>query len=118
MKNFTLILVFAILGLINLHAQENEPQPIPGQYIIALKESAALPVALQETPSETREGSAEVNQQARNANLAKLSQVRRTAGIAEEKVIAEFADALVGFSATLSEAEVAQLSLCFLASLT
>jgi subtilisin family serine protease len=75
-----------------------------------LKESAAKPVALQEVAAATREETVELNQAARNANLGKIAQVRSLCGIGNDKVIAEFADAVVGFSATLTEAEVAKLS--------
>jgi len=110
MKTFTMLLLLTVLSFNSMMAQEGEPVPIPGQYIVLLTESAAMPVALQRTTSSTREQTATLNQPKRDANLAKVSQVRQAAKIPAEKVIAEFADAIVGFSANLSAAEVAQLS--------
>lgn len=105
----TLFALFAI-SLNGLWAQGEDPVPIPGQYIVTLKESSANPVALQQVLSTSREESVSLNQPQRNANLSKLSQVRRASNIQEGKVIAEYADALVGFTATLTPEEVALLS--------
>lgn len=93
-----------------VQAQSTEPAPIPGQYIVALKESAALPVALQETAGATREENTTINQTKRENNLTTLTQVRKAAGIAENRVLAEYADAIVGFSATLTPEEVGKLA--------
>ncbi len=110
MKTFTMLLLLTLLRFNSMLAQEGEPVPIPGQYIVLLQESAAMPVALQRVTSATREQTATSNQPKRDANLAQVAQVRQAAKIPAEKVIAEFADAIVGFSANLSASEVAQLS--------
>ena len=110
MKTITMLLSLVVLGFQSLVAQDSEPVPIPGQYIVALKTSAAMPVALQETAGSTRDQTVLFNQPKREANLSKLSLIRQAANIAEGNVIAQFADALVGFSAILTAAEVAKLS--------
>lgn len=101
------MLLFAGLSMLQLNAQTEGP--IPGQYIVLLKESAAQPVVLQEIQGEDRELNAAANQNKRNQNLATLTSVRSSAGVTSEQVLAEFADVLVGFSATLSPKQVSAL---------
>lgn len=110
MKTYTALLLLTMLRFNSMVAQEGEPVPIPGQYIVLLTESAAMPVALQRTNAGTREQTFTANQGKRQTNLDQVAQVKRNANISAENVLAEFADALVGFSAKLSDAEVARLS--------
>lgn len=105
-----LLIILSACSCLFLKAQSIEPTPIPGQYIVALKESAAKPVALQETAGATREETSTLNQTKRENNLTTLAQVRKAAGISEGNVLAEFADAIVGFSATLTPEEVNKLA--------
>ncbi len=83
---------------------------IPGQYIVLVKESAASPVSLQELGAEDRESAYVQNAGKRNQNLQFLSSLRTSAGIGNAQVLAEYADALVGFSALLSPEQVSALS--------
>ncbi|MBP6812571.1 MAG: S8 family serine peptidase [Saprospiraceae bacterium] len=110
MKTSTILFALVWMSFNSLFAQAEEPVPIPGQYIVTLKESAAKPVALAETTDGDRAQKVLLNEPKRTENLSKLALVRRAANVADGKVIAEFADAIVGFSANLSAAEVAQLS--------
>lgn len=112
MKTLNTLFILLITSLGCLCAQEaGEPTPIPGQYIVMLKETAARPVILDETINAAgREETYQSNQTKRQSNLEKTAQVRRTAGLSESKVLAEYADALVGFSANLSPEEVAALT--------
>lgn len=110
MKTHAILLFLLVLISTGLVAQETELTPIPDQYIITLKESVATPVALQETVSANREQTAKTNQPKRDANLSKLAQVRRVSGIDASKVLAEFADVIVGFTATLTPEEAALLA--------
>lgn len=108
MKTRSFILFIMLLAIQKLFAQMEGP--IPGQYIVLLKESAATPVSLQEFTSEDRESTYQQNSAKRQQNLTLLSNLRNAAGIAPNKVLADYADVVVGFSATLSPEEVARLS--------
>ncbi|MBL7826844.1 MAG: S8 family serine peptidase [Saprospiraceae bacterium] len=110
MKTIYPLLIILISCSISLSAQDSEPTPIPGRYIVMLKESAATPVALNETVGIDRTSTYEQNQLKRSTNLNKLVQLRQANGVPENKVVAEYADALVGFTADLTPAEVAKLS--------
>ncbi len=84
--------------------------PIPGQYIVLLKETSAIPVALQDTLTEDREASYSLTSGKRIQNLLVLENVRNASGIQKSEVLAEYADAIVGFTASLSPEEVTRLS--------
>ena len=93
--------IFFLAGVISW---AQKPEPIPGQYIVFLNESAALPVIKHPGRSFNRlHGSDSVY---RKQNITKLKEVRRRRNIAESKVLHEFADVLVGFSVRLTDAEV------------
>jgi subtilisin family serine protease len=108
MKTRFITLLIMLVIFFKLSAQTEGP--IPGQYIVLLKETAATPVALQETVTEDRESAYLQNNLKRQQNLQLLANLRTAAGIAPSKVLADFADVVVGFSATLSPQEVTQLS--------
>lgn len=82
---------------------------IPGQYIVSVKESIATPVCLQETVGEDRESTRLLNEAKRNENLNKVRLIQSRSGIGSDAVLAEFADAVVGFVAKLTEEQVALL---------
>lgn len=82
---------------------------IPGQYIVTLKESAAVPVCLQEITDADREVSAALNETKRSSNLRKVHALQTKTGLNSTAIVAEFADALVGFVARLSEDQAARL---------
>jgi subtilisin family serine protease len=110
MHHYTILLSLFCLGFQQLTAQDSQPTPIPGQYIVTLKATAATPVCLQETANDNREQVAQINQPKRTTNLSKINQVQQVANIAETSVIAVFTDVLVGFSARLTPVEVTRLS--------
>jgi subtilisin family serine protease len=101
------ILIFLSLFVVqNMQAQT---EIIPGQYIVTLKESAALPVCLQETTDADREVSAALNETKRSGNLSKVHALQAKIGLSSAAVVAEFADAIVGFVAQLSDDQLARL---------
>ena len=110
MKTFnTLLLILMLAGMVC--AQDSPAAPIPGQYVVVLKETSAKPVVLQEVTAAGRQETYNLNQPARQANLAKLAQVRTSAGVAESDVLANYTDVIVGFTAQLKEEQVAKLLL-------
>lgn len=110
MQHLTTLLMLVLLGCYHIQAQDAAPTSIAGQYIVLLKTSAATPVTVQEIASASREQTVVLNQPKRDANLGKLASIRHEMHIAGETVIAEFADAFVGFSARLTPEEVARLN--------
>jgi hypothetical protein len=105
----TLLFIIMLAGMV--YGQDSPAAPVPGQYVVVLKESSAKPVVLQEVTTAGRQETYNLNQPARQANLAKLAQVRTMAGIAESAVLADFTDVIVGFAASLKEEQVAKLLL-------
>lgn len=101
--------ILICLSLLVLQSIQAQTEIIPGQYIVTLKESAALPVCLQESTDADREVSAALNETKRSVNLDKIHNLQTKAGVDSRTVIAEFADAIVGFVAQLSEDQVALL---------
>lgn len=95
-----------MLVMQNMQAQT---EIIPGQYIVTLKESVALPVCLQETTGADRELTAALNETKRSGNLGKVHALQTKAGLSGTAIVAEFADAIVGFVAQLSDEQVARL---------
>lgn len=108
MKTHFFTLLFVLMTLDALFAQTEGP--IPGQYIVLIKETTATPVCLQEVQSDDRQASYELNAGKRIQNLLLLSNLRNATGISSNKVLAEYADVVVGFSATLNAAELSRLS--------
>jgi hypothetical protein len=105
----TLLLIIMLAGMVC--AQDSPAAPIPGQYVVVLKETSAKPVVLQEVTTAGRQETYNLNQATRQANLAKLAQVRMSSGIAESDVLANYTDVIVGFTASLKEDQVAKLLL-------
>ena len=96
----TALVVFFVTSSI---AQKS--QPIPGQYIVILKESAATPVINKQKKNDNREQKFNDNNQERQKNLDKLKEVRQKKNIKESSVLSEYADVTVGFSAKLTDKE-------------
>jgi len=101
---FSAILIF---GIIFTYAQN--PEPIPGQYIVTLKENAAKPVVKQQKKNTNREQKEKDNKVVRDKNLAKVKEVRDRKNIPQSAIKAEYADVLCGFAAKLSNEEVNNL---------
>jgi subtilisin family serine protease len=80
-------------------------KPIPGQYIVLLKETSAKPVIKDQKKNDNREQKANMNKAARDKNLAKVKQVQGKGKIKSTAVLNEFADVLVGFTAKLNAEE-------------
>ena len=96
-----------VLGFVAISAQP--PKPIPGQYIVVLKESVAKPVILQQQKSTSRDQKAQLNKSTRDKNLAIVRQVYKSQNISQSSVLAEYADVICGFAAKLTNEEVAKL---------
>jgi Subtilase family/Peptidase inhibitor I9 len=107
MKTRFLMLLLGLIAAVHLFAQTDGP--IPEQYIVLIKESYASPVALQEATTEDRESAFNLNDGKRTQNLQFLASVRNTAAISSTQVLAEYADAVVGFSAKLTSEQVGML---------
>lgn len=82
-----------------------QPQPIPDQYIVILKESAAEPVKKQEKKNNNREQKAAANKSARDKALAKVKAIHEKKNIRSSAIIGEYTDIMVGFSAKLTAQE-------------
>lgn len=80
---------------------------IPGQYIVVLKESFAAPVVRSGLTS--NRAANKPKKELRQQNNAKLKSLQLRQRINESVILFNYADALVGFSAKLSEAEVTAL---------
>lgn len=83
---------------------------IPGQYIVVMRETdETKPIV--KTPKRTanREQKAQMSANARSANIAKTKTVRVKQGVSDDKVVAEYADVMVGFCAKLTPQEVNKL---------
>ncbi len=79
------------------------PIPIPGQYIVTLKESVARPVKSLGRISNDRDQKFAMNNEARVSNLNIVKQLEKKYRIPESAILAEYADVVVGFSAQLSD---------------
>ncbi len=82
-----------------------QPEPIPDQYIVVLKESAAQPVKKQEKRNNNREQKAAANKPARDRALAKVKAIHEKLNINSSAIISEFTEIIVGFSAKLNAQE-------------
>ncbi len=106
MKNIIYFLIALCLISISLLNAQN-PDIISGQYIVVLKESVAKP-----TPNSSNvrdEGQVAGINNIRLQNLSKVKSVYDKSGVTKAKIIAEFSDAAVGFSAKLSTDEVEKI---------
>ncbi|OWY24642.1 peptidase S8 [Sphingobacteriales bacterium UPWRP_1] len=108
MKTFILVLAAVLFGIQLVNAQ-NGARPIPGQYMVLLTEKAAKPVIAQEKVTIDRKQTAQLNRQARQVNLTKIKEVAAKAKVKTTAIVAEYADVVTGFTAKLTNAEVAQL---------
>lgn len=81
--------------------------PIPGQYIVVLKESIAKPVIKSGIP--TGRTANAPNKELRQQNNAKINVLQANHRINPSMVLYTYADAIVGFSARLSDTEVIAL---------
>jgi subtilisin family serine protease len=104
-----LLLFFAFSANSAMAQDSNNFTPIPGQYIVLIKETVLTPVCLQQTEVADREQTAVNNAPLRTNNLVKLKSLRSSLGIAETAVLAEYADVVVGFTAQLTNQEVLRL---------
>jgi subtilisin family serine protease len=107
MKSKLMFTALAVFALTIVKAQE--PKPIPGQYIVILKESAASPVIKKQKKNNNREKKFNDNKPEREKNLAKVKEVQNKKKIKSSSVLNEYADVIVGFSAKLSDAEKSAL---------
>lgn len=107
MKFPIFILALFILPLFQVSAQN--ARQIEGQYIVEFKESVAEPVVRRAEPAKRRKSKEEVNRSARNQVLSTVANARKRLNIDEKTVLFEYADAIAGFSAKLTEQERARL---------
>jgi len=94
-----------LLLTIKITAQEKTPRPIPGQFIVILKESAAKPVIKDQRKSNEREQKVTLNKTVRETNFSKVRQVQAKRNIKSSSIVSEYADVVVGFSARLNAVE-------------
>ena len=98
------------LGFTSLSAQANDPQIIPGQYIVQFKDKPAVDElsSSAERPGESGVQAAGAGAK-RAANNAKVKSVQTKHGIKANSVLHEYSDVIVGFSAKLSATDVQKL---------
>jgi hypothetical protein len=108
---FSLLLIAGIsYGQNDIQEIKSKPaEPIPGQYIVILKESAARPVVKQQKKNDDREQKKNDNEPARQANIKKVKDLREKHKVKDASLLADYADVVVGFSAKLSNDEVESL---------
>ncbi|MFN0015533.1 MAG: S8 family peptidase [Saprospiraceae bacterium] len=119
MKQQLLLLAICMLfAATAAHAQDpsaaaapRKLEPIPGQYIVVMKESAAAPVIKQtgKSKSTDRDKKELENNTLRTGSLKKLKDLRAKAKVQESAVLMEYADVVVGFSAKLNDNDVKNL---------
>ena len=102
MKSKILITGLALLISTILAGQ---PKPVPGEYIVILKQTSATPVIRQQIKNNDREKKFTFNKVLRDKNIAKLKEVQVKRNIKPLAVLHEYADLFVGFSAKLSDDE-------------
>lgn len=114
--NLLMLCAALFIFLFSLQAQEIEVQgypelkPVPGQYIVVLKESAANPVVKQQRPQiQSREQRISTTANLRTNVSARVSQIQQRRNIAKANVIFEYTDVLSGFAARLSDQQVSAL---------
>jgi subtilisin family serine protease len=81
------------------------PIPIPGQYIITLKESVARPVKSLGKISSDRDQKFAMNNEARMSNLNIVKQIETKYKLTESQILAEYTEVLVGFAAKLTDVQ-------------
>lgn len=100
-----------VLLTIMLSVTAQQPKPIPGQYLVFLKETAATPVKAQEKKNANRMQKLALNKAARDKAFEKVRQVQNRKKIANSKVLTVFTDVAAGFVAKLTEAEKRELEI-------
>jgi subtilisin family serine protease len=92
-----------------LQAQKEKVGPIPDQYIVLFKENVATPTIKIAPKSEDREQEYANKDVARSKTLSVVDELIARNGIKSESVKSRYADAFVGFVATLTREQVASL---------
>lgn len=105
MKLKLLLMVAGFSVAVTVNAQK----PIPGQYIVLLKESVAKPVVKEQKKNNNREQKVQDNKQLRDKVFQKIKNVQTKGNIKPNSIITEFGDVLAGFSAKLSNDEFKNL---------
>lgn len=95
-------LLLAAAGVLLMLSVMGQPKPIPGQYIVLLKEK---PVVLQQKRNVNREQKVLDNKLVRDKNILKLKSVQTKRSIKPTSVVNEFGDVLVGFTAKMNKDE-------------
>lgn len=113
MRNFLATVLLALFVCFNAFAQK-ESKPVPGQYIVILKESVAKPVVMQDKQrggkqATDREAKVKSNQTARQTALNKVREVATKNKLQPNAILAEYAELTVGFAAKLSDKEMRDL---------
>lgn len=99
------LILIAVGALFAMTINAQQPKPIPGQYIVVLKESSAEPVIKKQKKNNNREQKEKDNKPEREKNLKKVKEVQEKKNIKSSSVLNEYADVVVGFSAKLNENE-------------
>lgn len=95
-------LLLAAAGVLLMLSVMGQPKPIPGQYIVLLKEK---PVVLQQKRNVNREQKVLDNKLIRDKNILKLKSVQTKRSIKPTSIVNEFGDVLVGFTAKMNKDE-------------
>ena len=101
MRTKILLTIIILLSFLITHAQP--AKPIPGQYIVILKESAATPVIKQESKTSNR------TQKASDNEAKALNAYLKIKGAKQGDVKCEYVYATVGFAAKLTPDELAKV---------
>lgn len=100
------MLVAVVFLAITVYGQ---PKPIPGQYIVLLKETVAKPVVREQKRNNNREQKVLDNKILRDKVFSKIKNVQSKGNIKPTSVVTEFGDVLAGFSAKLNNDEFKRL---------
>ena len=106
MRSFFIILYLILNSNVQSQSQSSE-NIIPGQYIVIIKESNAVPVV--KSGLNTSRSTNQPNKELRDQNINKLKAIQNRQRLSSSSVLFEYADAIVGFSARLSDTEVQAL---------
>lgn len=94
---------------ISVDRTPHSPTTLPDRYVVLLKRTAAVPVLEQQKQAAGRIQRAKANQPARTRNIQKVKELLARHKIKESVVRQYYADVTVGFSGSLSAAEVGEL---------